>query len=300
MGPAVNVPKGPDRTVLITGAAGPQGQATAISFAAAGTPRIAIMDLVDVSDTRNRALRAALDMGMPAPDVLPLTLNICDASSVEAAIQKVSSRWKHVDIFINVEGSPLSPGHNVGHLTGLRDIDARWKSWEANAKGISLMARALLPLLSRGTEKTIINVIPASSTVSLSSGASGSQLSALAATRLSECLMLDYAHKGLLVYSANPVIDLEGDLQEVREQDIKQREPSGNFLVQLTSKRRHQLAGRHIGCAEDMSELWVQGREDSRSVPLKPQPAFEEFPVGNEDFVPYWASRRGRVPRSSY
>ncbi|KAL2881431.1 hypothetical protein SGCOL_002996 [Colletotrichum sp. CLE4] len=209
MSSATGIPTCTGKTVLVTGAAGTLGQATAISFAAAGIARLAIVDNVNVSITRDKVLQAALDVGNPAPDVLALTIDVCDAASVESGVREVASTWDHVDTFVNIAASSPQPIIPQGSGTGLREVDAWWKTWEVNAKGISLMTRALLPLLSRGTEKTIVNAIPVFS-ANLAAYASDSQLSVLASTRLSECLMLDYAYEGLLVYSVNPDIDLQG------------------------------------------------------------------------------------------
>ncbi|KAJ3939593.1 uncharacterized protein N0V96_010376 [Colletotrichum fioriniae] len=91
MGSATEIPTYTGKTVLVTGAAGTLGQATAISFAAAGIARLAIVDHVDVSDTREKVLQAAIDVGKPTPDVLALTIDVYDAASVEAGVREVSS-----------------------------------------------------------------------------------------------------------------------------------------------------------------------------------------------------------------
>ncbi|EXF79653.1 short-chain dehydrogenase [Colletotrichum fioriniae PJ7] len=219
MGSATEIPTYTGKTVLVTGAAGTLGQATAISFAAAGIARLAIVDHVDVSDTREKVLQAAIDVGKPTPDVLALTIDVYDAASVEAGVREVSSMWDHVDTFVNIAASSSKTVIPQGDVIGLRDVNTWWKVWETNAKGISLMARALLPLLSRGSERTIVNAVPVFS-ANPAAPANDSQLSVLSSTRLSESLMLDYAHEGLLVYSVNPEIDLEGRVLEVAGQGM--------------------------------------------------------------------------------
>ncbi|KAF4780307.1 short-chain dehydrogenase [Colletotrichum scovillei] len=202
MGSATEIPAYTRKTVLVTGAAGILGQATAISFAAAGIARLALVDHVDVSDTHEKVVQAAIDV------------DVCDAASVEAGVREVCSKWDHVDTFVNIAASSPRPVIPQGDVTGLRDVDTWWKVWEANVKGISLMARALLPLLSRSYERTIVNAVPVFS-VNPAAPPSDNQLSVLASTRLSESLMLDYAHEGVLVYSVNPEINLEGRVPEV-------------------------------------------------------------------------------------
>ncbi|KAK2037945.1 NAD(P)-binding protein, partial [Colletotrichum somersetense] len=259
MGSATRIPTCAGKTVLVTGAAGTLGQATAISFAAAGVARLAVVDQVDVLDTRGQALQAALDACNPAPDVLALVVDVCDVASVEAGVREVSSAWDHVDIFVNVAASSSKPAIARGDVTGLRDADARWKVWEANAKGISLMARALVPLLSRGSDRTIVNVATVFSD-DLAASAIDSQFSVLALTQISECLMLDNAHEGLLVYSVNPEIDLRGRVPAAVGQVMDVRR--SDFIVHLTGRRRDWLAGRHVGSVEDLLELQARD-EDS-------------------------------------
>ncbi|KAL0779164.1 hypothetical protein CaCOL14_003648 [Colletotrichum acutatum] len=297
MGSATEIPAYTEKTALITGAAGKLGQATAISFAAAGIARLAIVDRVDVSDTREKVLQAAWDVGKPTPDVLALSIDICDAASVEAGVREVSSTWDHVDTFINIAASSPKPVIPQGDVTGLRDVDAWWKIWEANAKGISLMSRALLPLLSRSSERTIVNAVPVFS-VDPAAPTSDSQLSVLASTRLSESLMLDYAHEGLLVYSVNPEINLERRVPEATRQVMIER--CGDVIVHLAGKRREWLAGRHVGSVEDLLELQAWDEDLDGSSLSKMQPSIEITPSKSETFVPSWTSRRGRVPRSSY
>ncbi|KXH36927.1 hypothetical protein CNYM01_08379 [Colletotrichum nymphaeae SA-01] len=297
MGSATEIPAYTRKTVLVTGAAGILGQATAISFAAAGIARLALVDHVDVSDTHEKVVQAAIDVGNPAPDVLALTIDVCDAASVEAGVREVCSKWDHVDTFLNIAASSPRPVIPQGDVTGLRDVDTWWKVWEANVKGISLMARALLPLLSRSYERTIVNAVPVFS-VNPAAPPSDNQLSVLASARLSESLMLDYAHEGVLVYSVNPEINLEGRIPEATRHVMNAG--CGDVIVHLAGKRREWLAGRHVGSVEDLLELQARG-EDLDGTPLsKMQPPIEIAPFKSETVVPSWTSRRGRVPRSSY
>ncbi|RYO86221.1 hypothetical protein DL766_009594 [Monosporascus sp. MC13-8B] len=222
------------------------GQATVISFAAAGADRIAVVDRVNASATRTRALQAAADAGRPAPEILVLEFNVCDGTSVEAGVNEVGSRWGHVDIFINNWGD-LSPFEPQPQPLRASNMDTWWRTWEVNVKDVYLVVRALLPLLLQGTEKTIVNVTSVGP-LELTPGASADRLSKLAVMRLSECLMLDYVHEGLLAYSVHPALDLAKKNARGRV-CVGQPELAGDTVIYLTSKRREWLAGRHINCA---------------------------------------------------
>ncbi|MCJ1269496.1 hypothetical protein MMC22_009388 [Lobaria immixta] len=257
--PAVSPAPCVGKTVSVIGAARGTGQATVISFAAAGADRIAILDRVDATATRGRALQAAVGAG----DLSPFEL----------------------------QPEPL----------GASDMGAWWRTWEVNVNGVYLVVRALLPLLFRGTEKTIVNVTSVGS-LALTPGASAHQLSKLAVMRLSECLMLDYAYNGLLANSMHPALDLAKGIPEAVSKAagcVDQPELAGDAVVYLTNGRREWLAGRHVSCAWYMRELMARKDEIVQNDLLKLNMSFGEAPTSNEMHVPYQRIR-GRVPRNSY
>ena len=184
------------KTVAITGAANGLGQAVAIAFVAAGADRIAIMDSFNssFSETLERASAAAIEAGRPAPELSSLRLDVGDPASLENGVNQIHSRWGHVDVLINTI-SQVQPFETS-------DIDAWWKTWEMNVKEALVVARTLLPLLLRGTDKTIVYVIPPSS--SPQSPSTSHYLSELAMMRLSEDLTLEHGNDGLLAYSLQP------------------------------------------------------------------------------------------------
>lgn len=88
-----------------------------------------------------------------------------------------------------------------------------WKNWEASVKGAFVVARALLPLLLKGTEKTMVNII--SARLPLLQFMPGTHnLSELAMMHLSESLMFDYGNEGLLAYSLQPGHQGAKDMQQ--------------------------------------------------------------------------------------
>ncbi|ORY57194.1 uncharacterized protein BCR38DRAFT_354928, partial [Pseudomassariella vexata] len=171
---------------------------------------------------------------------------------------------------------------------GTKAMEKSWRTWEVNVKGACLVIQALLPLLLKVTEKTIVNVMSADS-LALILGASSEPLSNLAVLRLSESLALDYAHKGLVAYSVHQGLDLaKGAPEAVTDQP----ELTSNTVVYLTRKRREWLARRHISCSWDMRELIAQKDEIVRS----------DLPKFNVSFsvALVYHRARGRVPRNSY
>lgn len=200
------------KTVVVTGAAKGLGQAAAVAFAAAGAERIAIVDSSSTPDTLERASQATAEAGRPAPELFSLQLEVGDAASVHTGVTEIHSRWGHADILINTIGH-MSPFELQQQSLGASDIDVWWKTREVSVKDAFVVARAMLPLLLKGAEKTIVNVIsPSSSLLESTSGAHS--LLELAMMRLSVGLMLDYGNEGLLAYSLQPGYYEAKDMQE--------------------------------------------------------------------------------------
>lgn len=174
------------KTVLVTGAAGMMGRAIATSYARAGASRIAITDREDATATGTQAAQAAAAAGRQGVEIVVLKLDVCDYASIERVAAELETKWGHIDILVN----------NAGHLSafepvGCDDRHEWWRTWEVNVRGVYWVIRVLLPLLLRGTDKTVVNLTSLGA-LALTPGASAYQLSKLAVLRLSEYLTLDY------------------------------------------------------------------------------------------------------------
>lgn len=173
--------------VVVTGAAEGLGQEAVVAFVAAGAERIAIVDSSSISDTHARASQVAREARRPGLEILSVQFEVGNAASVDAGVTAIHSRWGHADILINTPCRASSLDRQRQPL-GAGDIDNWWKSWEVSVKDAFVVAHALLPLLLKGGEKTIVNIGSTSSS-SLKSTSHAQDLSGLAMTRLSEGLM---------------------------------------------------------------------------------------------------------------
>ncbi|KAL2067495.1 hypothetical protein VTL71DRAFT_1920 [Oculimacula yallundae] len=187
------------KTVFITGGATGIGQASAISFAAAGAIRIAIADHIEATTTRTRALQAAVDAAQPPPDVMVLKIDFRDAQSIEAGLGQVRARWGHVDILINNPGNPSEPRARSQSLT-IADTESSRTTEESHIKGAFSLARDLFPLLLQGTDRTVVNVTSIGVSVAKQS-TSKDQLSTRSILSLSEDFVLACGKEGILVFS---------------------------------------------------------------------------------------------------
>ncbi|KAH8585602.1 hypothetical protein B0O99DRAFT_696312 [Bisporella sp. PMI_857] len=276
-----------ERIVLVIGAATGMGQAVVTAFAAAGAHRIALVDSGDTSVTQDRALQAAAANHLAPPDLLILHLQREDSASLEERVEEVSRKWGHVDFIIN------HADHRFFFVEH-RVIADKWgKCFESGFKNGYALINAFLPLLLVGSEKTLINIIPASSPV-LKPGVGANIIVEMANRQMADCLMVDHGHEGLLAYSIHSSRTPTKGIPHPANQDhLNQLEPDGNAIVYLTTKRREWLAGRHISSTQNARELVAHKDVIVRDDLLKYKSSLTfELPPAQVS--------RGRVSRSSY
>ncbi len=135
-----------DKIVLITGAGGNLGRATAEAFADAGA-RLGLVDL------KQDGLDATLAALKPGAQAFTVTADLTDTDSVQQMADRVSSHYHRVDVLANVAG-----GFSMGpplHETP----DETWDFMlNLNARSVFNTCRAVIPgMLSHGGGR-IVNV----------------------------------------------------------------------------------------------------------------------------------------------
>ncbi|KAI4097106.1 MAG: hypothetical protein LQ344_000515 [Seirophora lacunosa] len=246
--------------VFITGASRGIGRATAIAYAKAGAAAISLGARSDMSDVEQEILKAAADAGKPRPKILRLKLDVQSRSSVEAAAQKVDECCGSVDVLVN----------NAGYLEKWlpiadSDPDEWWKTWEINIRGPYLMSRSFLPLLLKGSGKTVLNITSAGAD-NVFPGASGYQMTKLALLRFSEFINAEYGEQGVVSFSLHPggvITDVARNMPQA-VQDlflIDTPELAANTIVYLTQRRQEWLRGRYVNVQWDMDEFFAKKDE---------------------------------------
>lgn len=131
-------------TVLITGATAGFGAALARAYAASGDRLV----LIGRRTERLEALKAEL-----GGDVHTVTLDVRDRAAVETAIAALPAPFDAVDVLINNAG--LARGLNPAQSADLDDWDTMI---DTNIKGVTYMARAVLPGMVARDRGHIINL----------------------------------------------------------------------------------------------------------------------------------------------
>ncbi|KAL9603720.1 MAG: hypothetical protein Q9219_001039 [cf. Caloplaca sp. 3 TL-2023] len=127
------------------------------------------------------------------------------------------------------------------------------------------MTRSFLPLLLKGSGKTIVN-LTSGGAHALSPGASAYQTTKLAILRLSEFTNAEYGEEGILAYSLHPggiPTEMAGRMPQAMQDVLIKDTPelAANTIVYLTQKRQEWLAGRYLNATWDMDELFGKKNE---------------------------------------
>ncbi|KAI0172088.1 NAD(P)-binding protein [Hypoxylon sp. FL1284] len=249
------------KVVFINGASRGLGKAMSVAFARAGASKIAIGARGDLSATEKAMKTAAVSAGKPEPTILPVTLDVADHHSVDEAAARVNEHFGHVDILINNAGA-MGTG-----MIADSNPDEWWKIWQVNLGGPYLVARAFMPLLLKGSDKTMVIVSSVGSNL-VSPGLSAYQMSKMAVLRLTEFIVAEYGDKGVVAYSIHPgniptdmFMEVTG-LTEVSDYwkpiFVETPELSADSLVYLTSEKRDWLGGRYLNMTWDLPELMAK------------------------------------------
>jgi NAD(P)-dependent dehydrogenase (short-subunit alcohol dehydrogenase family) len=125
-------------------------------------------------------------------------MDVMSYASVEAAAKTIEKEFGRLDILINNAGF-LGPFEEIVDS----NIDKWWMNYEINLRGVYWVSKAVLPLMLKGGEKTIVNVTSAGAH-GVGTGASGYAGSKFALLRFTEFLMVEHGEERLLAYSVHP------------------------------------------------------------------------------------------------
>jgi NAD(P)-dependent dehydrogenase (short-subunit alcohol dehydrogenase family) len=132
------------KTVLLTGATGGIGRALAHGLAGAGADLV----LADLSQPALDELAAAL----PGGPHLPVILDVCATSAIEASLAAILSQRKQIDVLINCAG--------INKREGLLDVTEETydRIMAVNLKGVFFLTQAVVRQSMIKTGGRIINI----------------------------------------------------------------------------------------------------------------------------------------------
>ena len=217
--------------VLITGCSSGFGELAALTFADHGHRVFATM--------RTPGKSAVLDA---RTDIEQLALDVCQTTSVNAAVAEVIRRAGSIDTLVNNAGIEL-----FGAVHLLSDDEVA-RQFDTNVTGVVRMARAVVPHMLANGAGTIVNVGSVAGLV----GAPYSGIYAAskhAVEALSEAMHFELAHRGVRVRVIEP----------------------GQFATELGANATHAEA---MVAGSDEYERWQRYRASQRSlVGGQPAPA---------------------------
>jgi NAD(P)-dependent dehydrogenase (short-subunit alcohol dehydrogenase family) len=181
----------PDKVCLITGAGSGIGRASAILFAAEGAT-IAVADID----------RGGVDGTVTAIDATGgvargYTVDVTDPASTEALAAAVIADFGRIDVLFNNAGIA---GVGAVHETSIELWD---RVMAVNARGVFLVAKAVLPTMMAAGRGSIVNMASAIAEIGLANRASyaASKGAVLSLTRQ---MQADYAPHGIRVNALLP------------------------------------------------------------------------------------------------
>lgn len=197
-----------DKTLLITGAAGFLGKATASACAEAG----ATLVLLDVSE-------AALQAAYPDKDPrrLALAVDLLDPSALSKAVDSAVNRFNHIDGLCNIAG-----GFTMGtpaHETPATD----WKQmWDINAQTLINTVQAVVPKMLQAGRGRIVNVGAGPGQKGMAQMAAYS-VAKSAVIRLTEAMSAELRAQGINVNCVLPsIIDTPANRAAMPDADTSQ------------------------------------------------------------------------------
>ena len=248
------------KSVFVSGGSKGLGRAMALSYAKAGASQIAVGARSDMSQLKKDIEAAATGAKRSPPEFLPVTFDVTDQKSVEAAAEQVGKAFGgKLDVLINSAG--ILGSYN---LIKDSDPDQWWNVMNVNLRGPYLVTRSFLPLLLKGESKYLVNIVSVGAHL-LNPTVSHYQISKLAQLRLAQLTNVEHAEQGLISFAIHPgnvPTDIMGGPEALPEHHkhvfVETPELSGDSVVYLTSERREWIGGRYINVTWDLPELMSQ------------------------------------------
>jgi NAD(P)-dependent dehydrogenase (short-subunit alcohol dehydrogenase family) len=226
-----------DKVVIVTGAAGTLGEATARAFYEAGASLVLV-------DLRRERLEAVFGSSLAAERHLYVAIDLTNADQVNGMVGKVMEHYGRIDVLANIAG-----GFTMG--TAVHETDE--KTWDfmlnLNARTAFLACRAVVPQMLVTGEGKIINV-GARAALEGSARMAPYIISKSAVIRLTESLAAEMKHKGINVNCILPgTIDTPQNREAMPNADFEKWVPPthlANVILFLASPAAQAVQGAAV------------------------------------------------------
>ncbi|KAF2755925.1 putative 2-(R)-hydroxypropyl-CoM dehydrogenase [Pseudovirgaria hyperparasitica] len=249
--------------VFIIGASKGLGRSMALSYASAGASYIAAGARSSLSHLAPLIASAATSAGHPAPQFLPLTVDVTSRTSVDAAAHAITSQFGRIDIVVHSAGAILNRS-----LLADSDPDTWWDEMRLHVLAPMLVARAFVPLLL-ASPRAYLAFVSSVGAWCASPTLSAYQTGKAALAKLCMHIDAEYGGKGLTTFCIHPgnvPTDIVGGKEGVsggvlERVFVDSEEIAAHTLVWVTSEKRAWVGGRYVNVTWDMDELEARSGE---------------------------------------
>ena len=210
-----------EKVVMVTGAGSGIGRAVAIASAEAGADCV-VCELPKKTDAMHRVCDEVRECGKHA---LPVSLELPDAASIDAAVDKATGEYGRIDVLIN------NAGVNIPR-DALEVTEADWDGvLDVNLKGLFFMSQRVAREMVRAGGGKIVNIASQNGVVGYYKRAAYCSSKA-GVVNLTRVLALEWAQYGINVNAVGPTFILTPltqstfDDPEMRA-DLLKRIPAG-------------------------------------------------------------------------
>jgi NAD(P)-dependent dehydrogenase (short-subunit alcohol dehydrogenase family) len=247
------------KVVFIAGASRGIGQATAVSFAAAGARAVYL-----TARSRN-ALQETQRLVQKANPQTLCGFAVCDvtvAAEVEAAVADCIARFSAIDV-ADANAGFLGPWVKIGES----DPQGWWWNWEVNVRGTYHVIRYTLPHLiasagsaeAAGRSSGHLVLLSSIGAQLLMPGASDYQTAKHAINRLCEFVQVDHGADGIKCFALHPggvATELGLNMPEAMHAYLNDTPNlAAGFTVWLCSGKADWAKGRYLSATWDVEEL---------------------------------------------
>lgn len=224
-----------NQVVIITGAAGNLGRATATAFAEAGARRVLL-------DNNADGLRAAF--GEDGADQVSVAVDLSDEAGLKRAVDGALAKFGRIDVLCNIAG-----GFRMGHPVHETPTDVWRLMIDLNAGSLIRMSQAVVPHMIAAGSGKIVNV------AAMGGLRGGAKMGAYAAAksavmRLTESMSAELRDKNINVNCVLPsIIDTPANRADMPKADPKKwvdPRALADVIVFLASDRARAVHGAAV------------------------------------------------------